>query len=194
MAPPRNSTEPIRISVGDAGAIEGEDLVFTIALSAPSKEQVSVGYWTENATAQTVPVEWAARERAGAAIGGSGRDYVAQVGTVVFAPGETVRKVVVAAMTDDLEEPVEHFWLNYEARGLSQFSQGENGTVPSPGSAMGAIFDNDAEPQVTVRTLTTSADGLPVFAVSLSNPYRERHGAKGVGSRLSGKAEVGKSN
>ena len=175
--------EPIRISVGNAGAIEGEDLVFTISLSAPSREQVTVRYWTENATAQTVPVDWAAREQAGAAIGGSGRDYVAQEGTIVFAPGETVREVVVATVTDDLEEPVEHFWLKYETRGLSgglsQSSQSENGTVPFAedtlvtDSAMGAIFDNDTEPRVSVRTFGTTDDGLPVFAVSLSNPYRE---------------------
>ncbi len=82
--------EPVRFSVADAAAKEGEPLAFAVRLSrTPAGRSVAVRYRTEDRTAA------------------AGEDYVAMSGTLTFAPGETAATVAVRTLDDAFDEGVE---------------------------------------------------------------------------------------
>ena len=116
------------VSVSDAQASEHDSaLSFIVSLSAPSTQLVSVRYDNDNITAAHT------------------RDYLAQSGTLVFAPGETT-KVVVIPVLDDLDtERTEIVRLNLST---------PDKALVADGQGLGFIRDNDG---------TT---GTPVLAVS----------------------------
>ena len=138
------------VSVGDATAVEGNDgttnAVFNLSLSAPSTQAVTVDYFTQNASAI------------------AGIDYVAAVGSVTFAPGETGKQIAVALIGDSLDEFDETFLV-----GLSGAS---NGTI-ADGQAAGTIVDDDPEAALSISdavlTEGTGGDQLAEFVVSLSS-------------------------
>jgi hypothetical protein len=81
-----------RIIVGDAagtvvysgdGAVTGATLQFTVSLSAPQSQPVTVNYATADGTAT------------------AGADYLAASGTLTFAPGETTKTITVEAIGND---------------------------------------------------------------------------------------------
>jgi hypothetical protein len=86
------------LSVGDATVTEGNagtaSATFTVTLSAPSSQPVTVAYGTGNGTAT------------------AGSDYQAANGTVTFAPGETSKTITVLVNGDRLAEPNETFFVN----------------------------------------------------------------------------------
>lgn len=90
------------VSVGDASAAEGDSdstaLTFTVTLSEPAGEPVTVSYSTANGTATA-----------------AGADYTPTVGTLTFAAGETVKTVNVAVTGDTMVELDEQFTLNLSA-------------------------------------------------------------------------------
>ena len=71
----------------------GNQAVFEVTLAGPTPVRVSVGYSTSNGTAI------------------AGSDYTASSGTLVFAPGQTSKSVVVPIIGDDAFEPDETFTL-----------------------------------------------------------------------------------
>jgi uncharacterized protein len=80
------------------------DFVFSVALSSPSDQPVSVHFSTKDGTA----------------VDGVGRgerfaDYVAQFGTLIFAPGVTTRTITVRVVNDLLAEPTETFGVRLSA-------------------------------------------------------------------------------
>jgi len=83
------------LSIANATVAEGHAgtraLVFTITLSAVQKVPVSVRWTTANGTAT------------------AGRDYKAESGQVVFAPGQTSRTIAVRVIGDRVFEPDETF-------------------------------------------------------------------------------------
>ena len=87
---------PLGLSAGDARAEEpeGATLDFTVMLSRPYWQQVTVLYSTSDGTARA----W--------------RDYRGQMGYLTFAPGETEKTVSVSVIDDDLEEGAERMWLS----------------------------------------------------------------------------------
>jgi hypothetical protein len=143
------STQP-GITVEDAIAGEDQGYVdFVVRLDAPSAEPVSVDY-------ATAP---------GAALEGAGADFVAQTGTLRFAPGETVQTVRVAVADDTAVELAESFQLL-----LSQPSQG---ALSRPvGTA--TILDQDSVldlPHVLIDApVIDEAAGEAVFTVRLDRP------------------------
>lgn len=84
--------------INDVQLVEGNRgityFVFTVTLSAPMDQQVSVNYATADGTAT------------------AGSDYKATSGTLVFAPGETTKTITVEVMGDTLKEQAESFSLN----------------------------------------------------------------------------------
>ena len=89
-----------RISISDVSKAEGRRgqttlFTFTVTLSAAYDEPVPVSYRTADGTATT-----------------SDGDYVAQTGTLTFAPGETMQTITIEVKGDSKREATEYFYLD----------------------------------------------------------------------------------
>ena len=89
------------IIIGDEGFVPaGSTLaVYTVALSAPSDEVVTVDFTTADGTAV-------------AGILGVSGDYEGNSGTLIFQPGETMATIQVTVFGDDVLEAPESFFVN----------------------------------------------------------------------------------
>ncbi|MFI3245185.1 MAG: Calx-beta domain-containing protein [Ferrimonas sp.] len=99
---------PLELLVSGESVEEGQDFVpFTVQLSAPQNEAITITYGTIDITAT------------------AGSDYVATTGSVTFAPGETVKSIPVALLADQAYECTEAFLLtlNHQGRSYSGFGQ-----------------------------------------------------------------------
>jgi hypothetical protein len=95
------------LSIGDVTKFEGNrgktSFTFTVTLSAPSTETVTVQYATADGTATV-----------------SDRDYTAKSGTLTFRPGQTSKTITVAVRGDKKSELDETFLVNlFSAQGAS---------------------------------------------------------------------------
>jgi hypothetical protein len=124
---------------------------FTVTLSAPSGQPVSVGFNTSNGTAT------------------AGSDYTAITGTLTFAPGVTTQTVTVAITNDTVFESSETFNVNLTAPTNATLGDALGvGTIRDDGTGTGGT-DNDT-PALSVSSPTVSeGGGFAVFTVSLSN-------------------------
>ena len=89
-----------RISISDVTKAEGRKnkttlFTFTITLSAAYDQAVTMSYRTVDGTAKT-----------------SDRDYVAQTGTLIFAPGQTTKTITILVTGDSKREANETFFLD----------------------------------------------------------------------------------
>lgn len=113
------------ISISDASIVEGHrgtrTMTFTVTLSQPSNQRVTVTYKTANGTAKT-----------------SDRDYVARSGTITFLPGQTTRTITVKINGDRKREDDERFYVNLsrprgapiaDAQGEGTIFNDDNGSV-----------------------------------------------------------------
>jgi chitinase len=109
------------LSVADVAATERNasttPLTVVVTLSSPSGLAVTVDYETSDDTAGSL-------------------DYVAVSGTLVFAPGETVRSVQVDVLDDRVVEPDETFRF---------VLSNPVGALLGDGSALATILNDDAE-------------------------------------------------
>ena len=141
------------ISIERAAATEGEYMYFTVRLSEPASDAVTVGYAMRS---------------------GSGEINVdsssAQSGTVVFAPGETVQTIRVYASHDYLDELDESVFVELRDPNGATFG-GRNAAA----SAIGWVLDNDGpgvDRAIAVSNpVVTEGSGQVQFTVSLSEPY-----------------------
>jgi CSLREA domain-containing protein len=123
---------------------------FTITLSAPSDQTVTVTYLTSDGT------------------GTVDSDYVAQSGTLTFAPGQTVKRVTVPFIGDSVAELNETFFLDIRTPANATI-------VKSRGSC---YIRNDDGPSISIANAVTvnegPAQGAPAgttpqnFSVTLS--------------------------
>lgn len=136
------------VSVDDVSVAEGNvgltDVVFTITLSEPASEDVTINYTTANGTAS------------------AGTDYMAQSGTMIIPVGESSTTVTVSIIGDTTAEPNETFQIS-----LSQ----PVGAIISDGQGVGTIVDD--EPQFLTINNVAKEEGLFgtktfVFTVILS--------------------------
>jgi predicted extracellular nuclease/Ca2+-binding RTX toxin-like protein len=115
-----NDDAPPSIAIGDVAVTEGASgvkyLTFTVSLSKPSIDPVTVDYATSNGTAT------------------AGSDYLAVNGTVSFAPSETVKTISVPIVGDTVPEANETFTVN--------LSNPVGATMPDS-SAVGTITNDD---------------------------------------------------
>src|SRR5215213_2819703 len=76
---------------------------FPVTLSQPSSEPVTVSFGTASLVEQATDFNFASAT--------ADKDYVATGGTLIFAPGETSKKIRVTVINDDLREPNEVFFV-----------------------------------------------------------------------------------
>jgi chitinase len=118
-----DDTAPLpTLSIGDARFAEGSAGApglgrFNVTLSAASTTPVTVHYATGDGTAS------------------AGSDYVAQSGTLTFAPGETQKTITIAAIGDATVEPDE---------GFSVVLSAPVGATIARGTGAGTITNDDA--------------------------------------------------
>ncbi|RYG70082.1 hypothetical protein EON80_08570, partial [bacterium] len=118
------------VSINSVSGIEtAKNLVFTVALSAPSAKPVKVAYTTANGTAKAK------------------LDYLATTGELTFAPGTDVKTILVPLKNDVQDEDTETFALNLTKATNASFSQSK-GT--------GTITDDDGVPAITISDVTVT--------------------------------------
>ncbi len=148
--------DDVTVAEGNAGT---KTLTFTVTLSAPTAEPVTVNYATANGVAAN---------NIGGATAGS--DYVAKTGTLTFAPnGPLTQAVAITINGDTTTEPDEIFTLN-----LSNAT----GATIGDDQGIGTITNDD---NVQAGSLQFSS---PTYSVSESGPVATlsvtRTGATGV--------------
>jgi hypothetical protein len=89
-----------RISINDVTMAEGKKgqttlFTFTVTLSAPYDQPVTMSFKTTDGTAKT-----------------NDQDYVALSGTLTFKPGETSKTITIEVKGDSKTEPTEYFSLD----------------------------------------------------------------------------------
>jgi len=137
---------PPSISIDDAEAPEGNDVAFTISLSAASTNPVTVSYATADGSA-------------------GGADYNGVSPTpVTFDPGQTSKTVTVTTKEDALDEEDETFTVT--------LSNASNATI-NDGSGIGKILDDDNPPSISIGDVTVTEGDPPgtvaaTFNVTLS--------------------------
>jgi hypothetical protein len=106
------------LSINDVSVNEGDTVAtFTVVLSAPASQMVSVNYVSSNGSAT------------------AGSDYSSVSGTLIFELGETSKNITVSISDDDLDEVSESFIIHLNSP--------TNATIET---AMGVatIVDNDS--------------------------------------------------
>ena len=129
------------LRISDAAPVaEGNDAVFTVSLSTPSSQVVTVEYTTEDGTAD------------------AGDDYTIIAETLTFSPGQTTKIIRVPVLVDSTQESSETFTVELSTpMGTTLADSTGLGTItadPMPGLSIG-----DAEP--------VAEGGAAVFTVTL---------------------------
>ena len=138
-----------QLSINDVTKTEGDsgttNATFTVRLSAPSTQTITVNFATANGTAI------------------AGSDYTSKSGTLTFTPGQTSKTISVAIKGDLLDENNETFNIN--------LSNAINATI-ADSQGIATITDNDPIPSLAIGdvTLTEGNSGTTnaLFTVSLS--------------------------
>jgi CSLREA domain-containing protein len=139
------------VSIADASKNEGDTgnspLSFTVSLSAPSGQPVSVDYIANSGTAT------------------AGSDLAIIAGTITFAPGQTVRTIAIPIVGDTVVEPDETFTVT--------LSNEVNATI-ADGTATGTIINDDAGLSLSTNNGSVvepnSGTSAALFTVTLSAP------------------------
>jgi hypothetical protein len=116
-----NDVYPL-VSISDVTKSEGNGkkttlFVFTVTLSAPYDERVTLSFQTVNGTATT-----------------GDNDYVAKSGTLIFFPGETTKTITIEVKGDNKNEANETFYLDLFGLSNALFSKSRG---------IGTILNND---------------------------------------------------
>jgi hypothetical protein len=142
---------PPQITINNASVLEGnsgtKNITFTVSLSQPSSQTVTVKFATQNNTALL-------------------SDYVAKSGTLTFNPFQTSKQITVQVKGDTTVEPDETFFVNLSAA--------TNATI-ADNRGVGTIRNDDtAKPLVSITDVTgvEGQSGLRsfVFTITLSQP------------------------
>lgn len=134
--------EDVTVEEGDAGTTNA---VFTVTLSPPSSQPISLNYETADDTAE------------------AGSDYITDLDMLTFNPGETTKFITIAVLGDTDDEANETFFLNL------------SGTLEADivdGQAVGTIVDDDGLPSLTIAEATidegNTGTAVAEFTVTLS--------------------------
>ena len=126
------------LSVADAAAAEGEDVEFTVELSAADAADVTFTWTASLATDDT-------------AVAGDFTDLSAATGTLTIAAGDEMAKFTVPTAEDSADEADETFTVT-----LSGVSA--NAELGSDATAKGTIRDDDDPPAVSFGAATYAVD------------------------------------
>jgi uncharacterized repeat protein (TIGR01451 family) len=148
---PRNSASPAgtcqpEITINDPTVVtEGNNVTFTVSLSAASSQTVTVNYTTADNTAT------------------SPDDYASNSGLLTFNPGDLSKTITVTTSNDALDEAAETFFVNLS---------GATNAVLLDSQGVGAISDNDSPPSLSINDLSIAEGDTGTtaftFTVSLS--------------------------
>jgi hypothetical protein len=158
----KDSKNSPTISINDVERLEGDSgttpFTFTVRLSHPSTETVTVRYRTVHISAENDLVE---------------SDFLAASGTVTFAPGETTRTVTVLVHGDrDGEANFGHPDEAFETF-IVLLSQATNAAIADD-QGMGFILDDDIGISISDVTQVEGPDGqttLFTFTVTFSAAF-----------------------
>lgn len=144
VMPPSNSKPSVRIAdnkLPGAGAAT-QQLNFTVTLSSPALQAITVYYNTKDGSAKSV------------------NDYTATSGTIIFEPGETIKNIDVAIKRNNMDRAVKS--LNVV------LSKAVNADI-AKGTATG-IFLNDASDALTKQNNNAGAS-IKVFPNPVTNGF-----------------------
>lgn len=95
------------------------DATFTVSLSAPAGDVITVDYATSDSSAT------------------AGADYVGETGVVTFQPGDQAANITITVLADDVAEGDEFFTVD--------LSNASGGTQITDSQGVGAILDDDEQ-------------------------------------------------
>jgi hypothetical protein len=149
------TSQPPSMTVNNAIVTEGitgtRPAVFTITLTQPSTDPVTVDYTTLGDSAE------------------SGTDFQPVQGQLTFAPGETTKAINVLVNGDNMWEPDEYFFL--------KLSNPVNATIKRQ-QGLGTILNDDPIPKITINdtgvTEGNSGTTQMNFIITLTNPTSQQ--------------------
>jgi hypothetical protein len=145
-----NDPPPV-LTISDATIVEGDvgskTAVFTVTLSGPSSQIVTVNYTTANGSA-TAP-----------------GDYTATSGSLTFPAGTVARTIAVTVNSDILAEPDEDFLVNLS---------GANNATLGDGQGRGVILTDDTAHQPALSISLTGPASAAIGEV-VTFTYRVEH-------------------
>jgi hypothetical protein len=167
-------TAPVNAVLGAAtgvGTIVDDDGAPTLTVSDVSLTEGNSGNPTmtfvvtlAGASGATATVQWATADGTATAPA----DYLADAGTLTFAPGLATQNIVISLVGDTLDEPNETFQVT--------LANAVNATI-SDGTGVGTIVSDDgaaAGPTLAIADTTvtegTGTGGTAQFTVTLANP------------------------
>ncbi|WP_445628189.1 Calx-beta domain-containing protein [Nostoc sp. DSM 114167] len=146
------------ISISDVSVIEDNtgtttNANFTISLSNPSYQQITVNYNTTDGTAQVAD-----------------SDYNSASGTITFNPGETSKVISIGVIGDNQTETDETFSVNLSAA--------TNAAI-ADSLGVGTIINDDNQPTINISDVSVSEGNTGTtsnanFIISLSNPSSQQ--------------------
>ena len=159
---PELSFQSINITVDE----DGSQAALAVELSQASADTVTVDYATSDNTAE------------------AGDDYTETSGTLTFAPGETVKAIIVPILDDAIYERLERFNVT--------LSNPTGATLPPfPGAAIN-IRDDESPPTATIADVTVGEDaGTMTLTLNLSHESSRRTEYETTTSRVGGTATQG---
>ena len=144
---PSLSIDNVSVVEGNTGTINA---VFTVTLSPPSAQTVTVDYTTANGTAT------------------AGSDYTAVGNSLTFAPGETTQPISIAVTGDTVVEANETFFVNLD---------NASGANISDDSGQGTITNDDSLADLDITQVSGPASASPGGFITVSNTVRNAGGA-----------------
>ena len=120
------------------------NVLFAVSLSAPSRESVSVDYWTVDGTAR------------------AGRDYGFKSGTLIFQPGIMNKLLSIAVYGNTLNEVDKKFWL--------VLANSINATHNAD-EAVGTIINDDLPPPFAITSLKWIDTELRIYRLFKSRGF-----------------------
>ncbi|MDZ8138979.1 MAG: Calx-beta domain-containing protein [Nostoc sp. DedQUE04] len=148
---PTISISDVSVSEGNTGTTTNAN--FTISLSNPSSQQITVNYNTSDGTAQV-----------------SDSDYNSASGTITFNPGETSKVISIGVVGDNQTETDETFSVNLSA---------VTNAAIADGLGVGTIINDDNQPTISISDISVTEDNTGAttnanFTISLSNPSSQQ--------------------
>jgi hypothetical protein len=140
----KNDDNNSKLAINDVNFDEPTDapgsMKFTVTLLPASGREVSAQWSTANGTAA------------------AGSDYTASSGTLVFAPGQTSKEIVVPVLSDSVNEENETFFVNLSG----------SGAVVGDPQGLGTIVDKNAPPSLSISDTAAKEGGGALFVVTLA--------------------------
>ncbi|MHC5856139.1 Calx-beta domain-containing protein [Nostoc sp.] len=144
---PTISISDVSITEGNTGTTTNAN--FTISLSNPSYQEVTVNYNTSDGTAQVAD-----------------SDYNSTSGTIIFAPGETSKTLSIGVIGDNQTETNETFAVNLS---------GATNAAIADNLGVATIINDENQPTISISDVSVNEDNTGTttnasFTISLSNP------------------------